>query len=225
MRPAPKPGAARPRKKTCKNPGCKKRYQPHPRARLHENWCSHDCAIAILRIKQQREREKQQREFDRETKRRKKALKSDTQLWREELKRAEKAVCWYVRVRDKERPCISCGRSVAEVEAGPFKPGGYWDGGHYLPKSTHPELRFNTDNVHKQCKTCNGGEFYVRNSAKMAEVKAGYDAGILAKIGPERLRRLTAPHPPLQPDIEYLERVKRIFNRRARHLERIRGYR
>lgn len=51
----------------------------------------------------------------------------------------------YIRERDKDLPCISCG-TKANVK---------YDAGHFYP-TTYSFLRFNEDNVHKQCsKSCN----------------------------------------------------------------------
>jgi hypothetical protein len=50
----------------------------------------------------------------------------------------------YVRMRDKDLPCISCGKwNVEEFHAG-----------HYIA-STYQYLRFNEFNVNKQCSQCN----------------------------------------------------------------------
>ena len=49
----------------------------------------------------------------------------------------------FIRERDKDKGCVSCGARV--VEAGHF-----YSGGHY------PPLKFNENNVHGQCKRCNG---------------------------------------------------------------------
>lgn len=51
----------------------------------------------------------------------------------------------YIRERDKDLPCISCD----------VKTSNKWDAGHFYP-TTYSYLRFNEDNVHKQCsKNCN----------------------------------------------------------------------
>lgn len=51
----------------------------------------------------------------------------------------------FIRTRDKDLPCISCG----------CKKSNKWDAGHYYP-TTYSFLRFNEDNVHKQCSfNCN----------------------------------------------------------------------
>jgi hypothetical protein len=51
----------------------------------------------------------------------------------------------YVRLRDKDKGCISCGTPLL----------GKYDAGHYYSAGGNPELRFNTDNIHGQCVYCN----------------------------------------------------------------------
>ena len=124
----------------------------------------------------------------------------------------------YCRERDRFEPCISCGRSVAEVEVGAWRPGGYWDGGHFLSKGSHPELRLCTWNIWKQCKNCNGGAGnYIQ---KNTTVQKAYRERLVAKIGEKRALWLEGPHEPLKPDLVYLMRVKKIFTRRAKKLAR-----
>jgi hypothetical protein len=50
----------------------------------------------------------------------------------------------YIRQRDKDLPCVSCGRTKVDE----------WHAGHYIA-STYQYHRFNPDNVHKQCNQCN----------------------------------------------------------------------
>lgn len=49
----------------------------------------------------------------------------------------------YIRERDKDFPCISCGKYTT-LQAG-----------HFHSAGNHPITRFNEDNVHGQCKRCN----------------------------------------------------------------------
>jgi len=51
----------------------------------------------------------------------------------------------YVRERDKGKPCISCGTI--------WKPD--HQAGHFKKAETYETLRYNTDNIHGQCRRCN----------------------------------------------------------------------
>jgi len=75
----------------------------------------------------------------------------------------------FIRERDKDKPCVSCGEWKT-LEAGHF-----YSGGHY------PELRFNEFNVHGQCKRCNGHLHGNLNE---------YRKSLLERIGEDRLKVL-----------------------------------
>ena len=49
----------------------------------------------------------------------------------------------FIRLRDKDQPCISCGQ---------FKP---LQAGHYYPVKGYDGLRFHEDNCHGECSGCN----------------------------------------------------------------------
>jgi len=51
----------------------------------------------------------------------------------------------YIRLRDANKPCISCERPLTSK----------FDAGHFLSVGSYPNLRFNEDNVHGQCVYCN----------------------------------------------------------------------
>jgi len=51
----------------------------------------------------------------------------------------------FIRLRDKNKPCISCGSALDNK----------YDAGHYYSVGGNPELRFNENNVHAQCVYCN----------------------------------------------------------------------
>ena len=51
----------------------------------------------------------------------------------------------YIRLRDREKGCISCGTPLQNRK---------FDAGHFFP-TTYEGIRFNEDNVHGQCVPCN----------------------------------------------------------------------
>jgi hypothetical protein len=51
----------------------------------------------------------------------------------------------YIRLRDKDKPCISCGIQQTDL----------WDGGHYKKAEIYSGVIFDENNVHKQCRKCN----------------------------------------------------------------------
>jgi len=52
----------------------------------------------------------------------------------------------FIRLRDLKKGCVSCETSLENRK---------FDAGHYYSCGSYPELRFNEDNVHGQCVTCN----------------------------------------------------------------------
>lgn len=108
----------------------------------------------------------------------------------------------YIRLRDKDRPCISCGCKTSNK----------WDAGHFYP-TTYSYLRFDEDNVHKQCsKSCN-----MEKHGNMAE----YRPRLIERIGLARVTRLdNSRHLKLElsiPEIkekivEYKQKIKDLKN-------------
>ncbi len=60
------------------------------------------------------------------------------------LKDLQKVVNLYIRKRDENKPCVSCGTFKCEE----------FHAGHYIA-TTKQYLRFNELNIHKQCSKCN----------------------------------------------------------------------
>ena len=85
---------------------------------------------------------------------------------------AQAAFNAYIRARDDGLPCISCGSITASR----------WDAGHFRSVGAAPHLRFNEDNVHRQCsRPC--------NKDKSGD-QLRYRAGLIARIGRERVEAL-----------------------------------
>ena len=118
--------------------------------------CGIECAKAVARKK----REKVEKANDRQ---RKEELQP-IQYW---LKRAEKAVNAFVRERDREQPCISCGTNDASE----------WHAGHWKSVGANSALRYDLSNIHRQCDQCNvfkGGnatEYEIRLPARIGQAE------------------------------------------------------
>ena len=82
---------------------------------------------------------------DKEWKAEKKQLKDKLKTYSDHVKELQVIVNKYVRLRDKDKGCISCGTPLV----------GKYDAGHYYSAGGNPELRFNIDNIHGQCVYCN----------------------------------------------------------------------
>ncbi|VVQ29744.1 hypothetical protein PS943_01473 [Pseudomonas fluorescens] len=110
MRIAPKPS----RPKKCKNPACGISFPPQ---RLGQAVCSPKCGLAIKDMNQEKARKSLAQIERKEIKVRKEKLKSRA----DHLKDTQQAFNAWVRERDAELPCISCGRHHQ----------GKYDAGHY----------------------------------------------------------------------------------------------
>lgn len=77
----------------------------------------------------------------------------------------------FIRIRDADLPCISCGR---------FHEGQYHCG-HYLSRGSSPHLRFCEENCHKQCAPCN-----LHLSGNIVK----YRQSLIQKIGLDRVEWL-----------------------------------
>ena len=92
----------------------------------------------------------------------------------------------------KGRGCISCKRTREEVEAGEWRPGGYWDGGHFKSKGAHSELSLEPLNIWLQCKSCNAGSG--KYARKGYTVNASFEANLIEMEGAELVDWLNGPH-------------------------------
>lgn len=82
---------------------------------------------------------------------------------------AERHFNKYIRLRDQNKPCISCSTGGAE------QCGHFYSGGNYSA------LKFDADNSHGQCKKCN---YFL--SGNLTE----YEKSLRRRIGDERVEKL-----------------------------------
>ncbi len=189
-------------------------------------FCSsdHDAKFAIKKAEAAREQLRQKANANKA--RKEKAARAKHRADKQRIKplskkksEAQAAINAYVRIRDKNLPCISCGKPAAQVEAEQgWKPGGCWDAGHYISRGARENLRFNLWNIHKQCKSCNGGEI---NKAHTATVTQRYESNLREKIGDEKVDWLNNAHEITRFDSDYLERAKEIFRKKTRLYKRL----
>ena len=113
---------------------------------------------------------------------------------------AQAAVNRYVRLRDAALPCISCQRHHA----------GKWNAGHYRSTAAAPELRFDLDNLHKQCEPCN---------THLSGNLIRYRVGLLDRIGADRLAAIEGPHEPRKWTRDELIAMRQRFAAMAKELD------
>lgn len=119
----------------------------------------------------------------------------------EHLHEAQRHFNLWVRVRDKNKPCISCGRVS----------GCQFHAGHYRTTKAAPQLRFNEDNVHKQCAQCNN-----HLSGNITE----YRIELVKRIGAERVEALENNSELKRYAIDEVKEIKRVYRERLRLLRK-----
>jgi hypothetical protein len=110
------------------------------------------------------------------------------------IKKTQKVFNEFIRLRDKDLPCISCGKHRPMYHAG-----------HYRSTGSHPELRFNEDNCHKQCPHCN-----LFKSGNLID----YRINLIKKIGEPRVEVLENYTPPKKYTISELEWLISFYKER-----------
>ncbi|EGB7356638.1 recombination protein NinG [Escherichia coli] len=194
--------ARRPRRK-CKV--CGEWFHP---AYDNVRWCSpeHGTILAIelrtrekvkalaRKIKAQKEAEKAARRRQAE---RRKAVRPLSWF----IRQAQQAFNAFIRYRDRDLPCISCGRHHE----------GQYHAGHFRTTGAHPELRFDEDNCHKQCAPCNN---------HLSGNLTAYRPALIARIGQSRFDALMGPHEiPKWTRDDYI-RIRDEYRRKLRELKK-----
>jgi len=130
------------------------------------NYCSYECGTQLALANLEK---KKRKDWAGEKKRMKDGLMS-TQKW---LQLLQKEFNTWIRERDRDLPCISCGRQN-NVQ---------YHAGHLMTVGAYPNLRFDEDNVHKQCVHCN---------KELHGNILEYRERLIDRIGEERFRALEA---------------------------------
>jgi hypothetical protein len=136
-------------------------------------------------------------------KRRKEALKRIPDLIRE----AQHEFNAYIRERDKDKPCICCGRFASDKD---LLTGSRWDAGHYRSTGSASHLRFNEDNCHRQLVYCN------RHGAGRA---VDYRIGLVGRIGLAKVEALEADNTPRKWTREELIAIKDKYRAKLKALK------
>lgn len=150
--------------------------------------CSYECSLKLVILERQKREKKELRHAIEKLK-----TKSD---WARE---AQQVFNQYVRLRDEHLPCISCGRFHI----------GQMHSGHYLTVGAHPELRFNEDNVNKQCAPCNN---------HLSGNIVNYRRNLINKIGLDKVEWLEGNHDAKHYSIDDLKAIKAEYKLKLKQL-------
>lgn len=147
------------KKKKCKQ--CKNLFQPLVSLQYI---CTPKCAIERVKERAKLKEEKDWQERKREGLEKLKTLGEYEQEARTVFQK-------WVRLRDEDEGCISCGRFADR-----------YDGGHFFDAGIYSGLIFHEDNCHKQCsRPCN---------KDLHGNKLNYRIGLIKKIGEEKVKWL-----------------------------------
>lgn len=185
---------AQPKPKACKV--CRSEFVP---SRPMQRVCCADCALSLAASKRAKEQKRAQAQERRADKAKREKLKTLSQLANE----AQQQVNRYVRARDQFDGCISCDK--------PATWNGQWHASHFRSRGAAAQLRFHLWNIHKACSICNN---------HLSGNISGYTDGLIKKIGSKKVAWLLSENSYKKYNADYLNRLKRIFAKKAKRQEK-----
>ena len=162
-------------------------------------WCcpEHGAQYGLQELEKKREKQRVAKEkSDRASWRKRKAAVKPLRHWEDVTQRV---VNDYIRERDYDLPCISCG-TFDTVQ---------WEAGHYRSRGKASHLRYTEDNINKQCHHCN---------VQLSGNQQQYRIRLISKIGPERVEALENNNTPHRYTIEDLEAIRKHYSALRRQL-------
>lgn len=179
---------------------CKTVFVP---ARSTQTVCSPVCAGAWSKKLAEEKAARAKREERKSMKER--AIKLKTR--REWIAEAQAAVNKVARLRDllAGHGCISCGARPRQ------KFGGTFDAGHYRSVGSAPHMRYYLPAIRGQCVRCN---------RDLGGSAVNFRKGLIERIGINRVEEIESMQWTAKWSIEYLQRLKKVMNRKAKRLER-----
>lgn len=196
-------------KRKCKH--CSEYQETELGLKTPAGWfCSHDHAVAFAISMAEKKRERamaknrsavvKKENAERKEHRQRVLDVKPLSYW---SKRAAVACHAFIRARDADVPCISCGATSSPQ----------WDAGHFRPSGINSALRFDERNIHKQCVRCN--QYLSGNLTH-------YRAGLIEKIGEAVVIDLEQNHETKRWAREELQDVEKYYKERLIELNRIR---
>ena len=110
----------------------------------------------------------------------------------------------YARFRDQLENgygCRTCGQTTGQM-----------DGGHFLPTSSYSAIRYNTNQIHQQCKRCNRWNGGMRDE---------YTVFMIDKYGEEYVANLKAQKNVLRSySVEYYVKLIKVVSKKLKRVEK-----
>ena len=151
--------------------------------------CGYNCGLLYAKANRLNAEKK-------DTKQRIEKLKSKSDWLRE----AQSVFNSYIRERDSNLPCVSCGKHHT----------GQYHAGHYLSVGSHPELRFAECNVHKQCSVCNN---------HLSGNQIEYRKNLILKIGINDVEWMESKHEAKKYTIDDIKEIKEVYRLKLKQLK------
>lgn len=183
------------RRTTCKH--CRKALTPERLGQIVHYECALDFVQAQEEKKARSEAKVAKRADVADTRARKEKLKTRSDF----AKEAQQAVNAYVRARDANEPCISCGRHHQ----------GEYHAGHFLSRGAHPELALDERNIAKQCQPCN---------VHLSGNQLNFRKGLIARHGVEFVDWLEGAHEPKKYTKEDLLHIRDTYRQKLKELKK-----
>ena len=118
------------------------------------------------------------------------------------MREAQTACNAYIRERDKNEPCISCGTTKPDIQ---------YCAGHYKTRGGHHEIRFHPFNINLQCnKHCN-----LHLSGNITQ----YRPRLIDKIGLSNVEWLEGPHKAQHLTIDDIKEIKMYYRDQLKYLK------
>lgn len=184
--------AKAPKPKRCKV--CPERFMPRNSMQVV---CSPLCGSTLARRTRERKEAKLAREDRQKIREQRERIKTRSDY----LKEAQVAFNAWIRERDRDLPCISCGRHHQ----------GQYHCGHYRTVAGSPALRYEPLNAWKQCAPC--------NNHKSGDI-VNYRIELVRRIGREAVEWLEGPHEPKRYTVEDLKEITKEYRAKVRELKK-----
>jgi hypothetical protein len=117
------------------------------------------------------------------------------------LKKAQTVFNKFIRMRDDNQACISCGRWH----------NGQYHAGHFRSVGSAPHLRFNELNCHRQCSVCNN---------HLSGNQLNYRKRLIAKIGIGAVEALEANQEPKNYTVDDIKQIIETYKAKCKDIEK-----
>lgn len=177
------------KQKACKI--CKNKFLPE---RQMQSVCSYECSLEYGKkhlSNEVKEKKKQDNKVKRE-------FQQNDKVFLKEL--AQKVFNTYIRMRDKDLACVSCG-TTNDIQ---------YHASHFKPAGGYSYLKFDENNVHKSCSRCN---------SQLAGNLIPYREALIKKIGIEEVERLEQPNQIKTWSVEEYQEIIKKYRQKTKELK------